>query len=797
MEIVRRLASTYASSLVFGLIPTISYALGLGEIHLHSHLNEPLQAEIALEDVKGIEPTDIIAALADPTAFRKEGLEFSSWLNAIHFKVMQSQDGRAIIQLTTEQPVRDPFADLLVQATWPGGKIIREYTLLLDPPRSVFANQPLGVQITPKKHHVIHRHENSGSVQKTGSNLFGKQYGPVYNETLWSIAKKLVAKSPYTIHGGVTAIVQKNPQAFKNGNINQMIQGVVLDLPTQAELSLQSPQEVKEVAEAGKSTVKMVPTELTSNAHPSAIHEVAKDTSSKRLTLVSQPSGFEESTGSLQDRSSGHVSQRLSLIEEALDTLKRTNEDISQKNQNLQYQNESLVSLLAKKDEEINRLKMALHGGSMIPHEPPMHESFAVIVPDYPKKAKVASPFEQEVAQSNNAPLQGLPKDILTKEKPEKVSTHLASDLNKSLQEEHNLTANPMHHVKRDIIYFIFIILLCCSITGWLWFSRQSLQTVGVFLLEQWGKITRYISLRKGKLFALKPLHKTQPINESHNKPCNKPKTSQSVSFDLNKSLSAVADEEKRTIKTQSQEKQADIELKDIELMDVGETYLRSNKPSESFKTIEKIEKPQKRISTTLEDIDTCIAYERYSQAEKLLHDLLLQNAHHWEALLKLLELYVLTEKYDEYRKWYTQIPRDLKRLSPSTWAKIALLQEKVQAEKSIDVDNQIIKEVQPVVDKKIETVAQKDLPKPVVEISDEPNQLEINQPKKKSSWGKLELVKESEDFQSQLSLAKAYIEVGDIEPAREILVHVLSQGTQAQAQAAQALLDRINNKTQ
>ncbi len=796
------------SSLVFGLMPAISYALGLGEIRLHSHLNEPLEAEIALKDTKGIELTDIIATLAEPSAFQKEGLEVASWLNGIHFKVVRSTDGKTVIQLTTDNPVKDPFADLLVQATWPDGKIIKEYTLLLDPPKASSANQPLVASVSVrKKNAAVEEKITVTASAKGGKNTsFGGQYGPVYHETLWSIAKKLVAKSPFTVHQGVAAIVEKNPQAFKNGNMHQMIQGVVLNLPTEEELSRQVALDTKQKGHITSSE------QTQSGAVIGSLAAKGIEEAPKPLTLVNQPSSadFSENGNKLKENqnisSTTPVSQRLTMIEEALDTLKRSNEG-------LQHQNETLITQLAQKEAEINRLRTAMKNTPELAEhplisqesiKPPTHEGFAVVVPDYPKKAKVEPPIEQKVAA--NSALSGLPKDILTKDKQQN-SAEVSKKLNQNLGDENYPTTKSSSHAKSDVIYFIFIFILSCSIVGWLWFSRQSLLSLANAISERFVKKARlYLQKKSPSPVSTHPISEPLRKKQTEVERVEIGQTNFDLPFDLNKALNAVVEEEKLAV--------------------------RERRPEEQVESI--------ISSASIEDADIYIAYERYPQAERILLEILEHHSDAWEALLKLLELYVLTEKYDDYKKWYARVPKELKDISPIIWSKIALLQEKVQMEKSIDVGSKIVNdttsssvfkfelealddkqqeiaqkdlpvpnvEISEPIDKpkaqkempkisigssepriKNKPLTQKDLPKPLVEISEQPLQDETA----KTTSVKLELVKEPEDWQSQLSLAKAYIDVGDIEPARDILVNILSQGTPAQAKEAQALLDRIN----
>jgi pilus assembly protein FimV len=115
------------------LLPGLSHALGLGEITVDSALNQPLKAEIAVLSANPDEIIDIVAQLAEPEAFDRIGLERPYGLTELQFKPAV-RDGLPVIVVTTRKPVKEPFLDFLLDVRWPKGRLLREYTILLDPP---------------------------------------------------------------------------------------------------------------------------------------------------------------------------------------------------------------------------------------------------------------------------------------------------------------------------------------------------------------------------------------------------------------------------------------------------------------------------------------------------------------------------------------------------------------------------------------------------------------------------------------------------------------------------------------
>ncbi|WP_433739324.1 type IV pilus assembly protein FimV [Pseudomonas putida] len=108
-------------------------ALGLGEITLHSALNQPLRADIALLDVAGLEEGELSVSLASADEFSRAGVERVFFLNDLKFTPVL-RGNRNLIQVTSTKPVNEPFLNFLVQLNQPNGRLLREYTVLIDPP---------------------------------------------------------------------------------------------------------------------------------------------------------------------------------------------------------------------------------------------------------------------------------------------------------------------------------------------------------------------------------------------------------------------------------------------------------------------------------------------------------------------------------------------------------------------------------------------------------------------------------------------------------------------------------------
>jgi pilus assembly protein FimV len=224
---VRTFAKTLA---VMGAItPAGVNALGLGEIKLHSALNQKLLAEIPILVSAGEDASQIRVNLAPPEAFAKAGLEFPYYLSDLRFKPLQKADGSFVIKVTSKEVMREPFLDFLLEVAWPQGRMLREFTVLLDPPRLEQGEERALPSSEPA---------SQGQVAKD-------TYGPVLKgESLWEIAERL--KDPaVTTEQMALALFQANPDAFARANLNALKSGVILKVPAKEALAELSPVQAR------------------------------------------------------------------------------------------------------------------------------------------------------------------------------------------------------------------------------------------------------------------------------------------------------------------------------------------------------------------------------------------------------------------------------------------------------------------------------------------------------------------------------------------------------------------------
>src|ERR1700738_3217120 len=144
--------SSRALALLLAL-PSAAFALGLGDIRLLSPLNAPLDAEVELVDVAPDEANTVQAQVAPRETFARYGLDWPAYLTGVQMRTVRMPDGRQMLKLKSTEAISEPFITLLVEVSWARGHLVREYTMLLDPPvytpgQSAVTSTPVSAPVT-------------------------------------------------------------------------------------------------------------------------------------------------------------------------------------------------------------------------------------------------------------------------------------------------------------------------------------------------------------------------------------------------------------------------------------------------------------------------------------------------------------------------------------------------------------------------------------------------------------------------------------------------------------------------
>ncbi|MEO1036927.1 MAG: FimV/HubP family polar landmark protein [Pseudomonadota bacterium] len=214
-------------------------ALGLGDIELRSALNEPLDAEIELLSVTSEELRSLEVFLAPAATFTRYGLDRPVYLTRIRFDITRTNDG-AVVRLTSDAPITEPFVTMLVEANWSRGRLLREYTVLLDPP--VFAER---ATMAPAPQRTAAPRQSGGTVRRPAPadapaprrqrTFDGDAYVVQRNDTLWEIAERVRPANDLSTNQVMLALFDANRGAF-GGNINLVSAGATLRIPSADEM---------------------------------------------------------------------------------------------------------------------------------------------------------------------------------------------------------------------------------------------------------------------------------------------------------------------------------------------------------------------------------------------------------------------------------------------------------------------------------------------------------------------------------------------------------------------------------
>ncbi|EKZ97150.1 type IV-pili assembly fimV-related transmembrane protein, partial [Cupriavidus sp. HMR-1] len=139
---VRQRWSTLAvTALGLLLVQPAAYAAGFGQLRVQSNLGQPLQAEIDITGVSAEEAGSLAVKLAPPSAYARAGLTYLPAISSVKLDVQQRPNGSYVATVRSNQPLSEPFVDILVDMSWSSGKVTRAYTFLLDPAGAKPSNQ--------------------------------------------------------------------------------------------------------------------------------------------------------------------------------------------------------------------------------------------------------------------------------------------------------------------------------------------------------------------------------------------------------------------------------------------------------------------------------------------------------------------------------------------------------------------------------------------------------------------------------------------------------------------------------
>ena len=250
----------YVSTLLLALASSSAMALGLGDIRVLSKPGQPLLAEIPVISADPSELENLRVALASPVTFARVGLERPTGLvSELQFELTRDANGRAVVRVSSQAPVTTPSLNFLIEADWGQGRLVREYSALVDAPDSALAvAEPEIVAPAGAMSNAIVREPEAAPVQApvAAAEPPPSRTSPVparaaapsrpaastpaatvaadgsitvqRGQTLSQIAGSLAREQGISRDQAMIALLRANPDAFIRGNVNLLKQGAVL-----------------------------------------------------------------------------------------------------------------------------------------------------------------------------------------------------------------------------------------------------------------------------------------------------------------------------------------------------------------------------------------------------------------------------------------------------------------------------------------------------------------------------------------------------------------------------------------
>ena len=233
-----------AALVLFFLGSHTAFALTLGRIHVQSAQGQALRAELDITNLSAEESASIKASIAPDTSFVAMGLEYKPLFADIQITLERRSDGSQFFKFLSLSPATDKYVDLVLEVRWNAGRIVRNFTLLLDPPKSSEAAKAIETLAAPALIDEPKIPEKATS-QKPAAHTVVVAAG----DTAGAIATQTKPNGT-SLEQMLIAMQQSNPSAFINGNINQIRAGAVLTIPDQADIQKINSQDASAAVKA-------------------------------------------------------------------------------------------------------------------------------------------------------------------------------------------------------------------------------------------------------------------------------------------------------------------------------------------------------------------------------------------------------------------------------------------------------------------------------------------------------------------------------------------------------------------
>ncbi len=394
------------------LLPLKGFTLGLGEIEVNSALNQKLSADIELLSATVEDTENIIIKLASRKDFTRAGLDRPYLLNDLRFKTIVV-DGTPHINVSSGDPIREPFLNFLLEIDWPNGHLLREYTVLLDPPvfmtqsasttsatptQTAVANDAAGFRPTAGATNIVpvvvpgsdlsprpaatghaanqysaevKNEFSTAAVAGTALNQPVGSYRIKSGDTAWSLADSMRPNQRISVEQMMIAMLHANPESFINENINGLKRGYILRTPDYDQITAISHadasalvreqaalwRQLQKTQSAGQ-PVSAMPASASIPSGGVAADAAADDGDGAYLEIVNAGSG--SSVGSTKDptmMTAEELRAELALARERVETERVEKEALQERVQSLESSVNTMKGMLSIEDDDLSAVQ--------------------------------------------------------------------------------------------------------------------------------------------------------------------------------------------------------------------------------------------------------------------------------------------------------------------------------------------------------------------------------------------------------------------------------------------------------
>ena len=383
------------------LAPGIAAALGVGDYELNSYLNQPLDMRVKLSDTGELAQDEILVELAADKDYESAGVQRSQLHSRLNFEVELDENAQTgTLHISTDKPVREPYINFLSEVLWPTGRMLREFTVLLDPPsqqqqqaqpaqpetpdtqtdqqqqqdqQAATADQESVSQpVEPREPAEATRSEAESRtpVAEAPAPKDRETYTVKQQDTMWQVALDHRPDSSVSVQQMLSALQRLNQDAFIDGNVNLVREGAVLRIPSQQEIrAINTRKAMQDLASQNRKWREMLrargidPDSAPLQGTPSPGEGERQGTGEGEVQLVTE-SGESSTEGSGAggegSADSQQLENQLAIREEKLDRLERENEELSSRLDDLEEQVQTSDQLLQLREEKIAQLQQEL-----------------------------------------------------------------------------------------------------------------------------------------------------------------------------------------------------------------------------------------------------------------------------------------------------------------------------------------------------------------------------------------------------------------------------------------------------